>query len=266
MHSTAKDKEPPLPPSLRTYTLLHTDGANSRSHAVVPNDSSSALYTTTVAAVIDLHHPNSLILKNNSSTTVGAVRMYHGCETINMAFGDPEDFARREACVWEDMEVKKLLGKATSHTFRLGLGDESRREFEWRSCHDIPTSAQSGLAAPEQNHEHLGRTHSWSISEHVHGLSRTHSWGLNGSGKGTKEEAKSAGNGHKHFKLVDMNDGEMVAMFVHDEGLEETGALGKKRGKFIVFRDFWKSGIYEEDWDKAVLLSGLAVLERSDRE
>jgi hypothetical protein len=38
------------------------------------------------------------------------------------------------------------------------------------------------------------------------------------------------------------------------------------RGRFVIFRDFWKSGQYEESWDRIVLLSGLAVLERADRE
>jgi hypothetical protein len=38
------------------------------------------------------------------------------------------------------------------------------------------------------------------------------------------------------------------------------------RGRFVIFRDFWKSGQHEESWDRMVLLSGLAVSERADRE
>jgi hypothetical protein len=38
------------------------------------------------------------------------------------------------------------------------------------------------------------------------------------------------------------------------------------RGRVVIFRDFCETGQHEEIWDRMVLLSGLAALERADME
>ena len=76
------------------------------------------------------------------------------------------------------------------------------------------------------------------------------------------------------YRLIDLDDGETVAMVLRHEALENGQVVHRSddgegisaRGKVFIFRDFWKSGRYQEEWDKVVLLSGLAVLEKGDRE
>jgi hypothetical protein len=258
-HGTTTEKEAPSPPILRTYTLLHSGGANSRDLSILPEGSSSAIYTTAVEPIIEMQHPNSITLYCPSSPDpiAGVVRMYHGCDTMNMAFGDPEDFSKSDNSVWEDILVKP--GSRTTHEFGLGLGDDLRRGFEWQACHNTLTAPPATLSPATEKHAQgkssPGRTPSGGIPEHA---ARTHSWSL------AEKKAKP-----RNFKLVDRNDGETVAMFVHPELVgHDANAQGEmsRRGKFVIFRDFWKHGLYVEEWDKAVLLSGLAVLERVDRE
>lgn len=89
----------------------------------------------------------------------------------------------------------------------------------------------------------------------------------------TKVHEEWASNARRRcFRLIDRNAGETVAMVMRHNALvngeivnsDDIGDSGT-RGRFYIFRDFWESGRYEEDWDRIVLLSGLAVLERADR-
>lgn len=295
MFSTGEQEEP-LHAPLRTYTLHGAGGANSRDLSIFRAGGSSAVYNTSIAATIDMHHPNSITLTNPADTTVGVARMYHGCEIINLALGDPEDFGQRENCVWEDLHVKKPAvlkgGAPPTHDFGLGLGDDSRRDFQWvldrarRPSH--PSRSPSAEDAHHNNNDsHAngnGRTHTWSLSEHVPGLSHTHSFGGISLGGAKSAPKKDGGvvtavhevhvdhhaSGGQCFKLVDQDDGEIVAMLLRHEDVQN-GVLVRDedpsvRGKFVIFRDFWQPGQYQEEWDKMILLSGLAVLERGDRE
>jgi hypothetical protein len=275
MFSTG-EKEDPLHSPLRTYILHAVTGANSRDLSIVREGASSVLYTTSVAPTIDMHHPNSITLTSPSSTVVGAARMYHGCDTINLALGDPEAFSQRENCVWEDLHITKqaLKGSPATHHFGLGLGDDARRFFHWvlDKTRPQPTPVQLSSEVPQ-----AGRTHSWSITEHVPGLARAHTFSFSGKSMPKKDETVTTvhevrieNSSRRCFKLIDRDDGEIVAMLLRHEDVRD-GALVRDedpsvRGKFVIFRDFWEPGQYQEEWDRVVLLSGLAVLERGDRE
>jgi hypothetical protein len=284
-HPTPIEQEAPLPRALRTYTLHSNSDANSRDLAVVPEGSKSARYTTSIAPVIDMRHPNSITLYSPSSSdpVVGVVRMYQGCDTINLALGDPEDFANRENCTWEDMHVTAHDDtKAATHEFSLGLGDDLRREFQW-----VLVEPHVDPHPPVHSEAHSARgVKSWSITDHVHGISRAKTWNFNSKSSEKQEaaEKKEAAVTTVHevhledptrrcFKLIDRNDGETVALILHHESIfngtpENTDQDGdmSTRGKIDIFRDFWQSGRYQEDWDKMVILSGLAILEKEDRE
>jgi hypothetical protein len=277
MHPTPIEQEAPLPRALRTYTLHSNSGANSRNLAIVPEGSNSARYTTSIAPVIDMKHPNSITLYSPSSSdpVVGVVRMYQGCDTINLALGDPEDFANRENCTWEDMHATASETKATTHEFGLGLGDELRREFQWVLVEPAPVPHP-----PAHSEGHSARVKSWSITEHVHGISRTKTWNFNSKSSEKKEAAVTTVHEvhpedptRRSFKLIDRNVGETVALVLRHETIfngalvntDDDGDMST-RGKVVIFRDFWESGRYQEDWDKMVILSGLAILEKEDRE
>ena len=278
------EKEDPLHAPLRTYTLHDAGGTGSRDLSIFREHGSSAVYKTAIAPIIDMHHPNSITLTSPAYDTVGVARMYHGCDTINLALGDPEDFAQRENCVWEDLHVKNSAlpkGTAPTHHFGLGLGDDSRRGFHWvmdeghRASHPAPSA--------EDAHHTIGaRTHSWSISEHVPGLTRSHTFGISLSAKSEPKKDNVVTAVHevhvdhvdnasgRCFKLVDQDAGEIVAMLLRHEDVQNGELVrdddAKVKGKFVIFRDFWQPGQYQEEWDKMILLSGLAVLERGDRE
>jgi hypothetical protein len=274
------EKEVALPAPIRTYTIHGDSDADSRELSIVPEGFRSALYTTSIAAHIDMHHPNSITLKAHSAArpVVGAVRMYTGCETINIALGDPEDFTQREHCVWEDMHVTHpaQTGPQTGpqHAFGLGLGDDLRRDFHW-VLEKVYLTAGGPAAAPA----HPARTHSWNISDHVPTLARAHTFSFGNKSSGKKDAAMTAVHEvleedllHRRFRLVDDNDGETVAILLR-HGDVRNGALvegddrdASARGKVFIFRDFWQSGRYQEEWDRMVLLTGLAALERGDRE
>jgi hypothetical protein len=284
MFSTGEN-EVPLHKPLRTYTLHAASGANSRDLAV-HREGGAAVYTTIVAPVINMHNPNSIALLDHASATVGAARMYDGVDTINLALGDPEDFLQRERCVWEDLHVKgPALLKAsapTTHDFGLGLGDESRRYFQWVMSNgrrpSQPLASSPGDANGHPKHGAV-RTHTWSISEHVPGISHSHTFNLSLNSKSEPKRGATVTAVHelhpehtscKTFNLVDRDDGEVVAMLLRHEDLRD-GELVKDmdpnvKGKFVIFRDFWQPGQFQEEWDKMVLLSGLAVLEKGDRE
>ena len=278
------ENEAPLHNPLRTYVLHASSGANSRDLSVVREGASKPLYTTCVAPLIDMHHPNSITLNAPSlsgpATIVGAVRMYHGVDTINLALGNPEDFSKRESCVWEDIHIQKHKS-SISHEFGLGLGDDTRRYFQWVLETPRPQPTPVQLDAPAN---HITRSHSWSITEHVPGLSRSHTFSLSAKISSSQKHKEAAvttvhemvqeveveHSSRRCIKLIDRDDGETVAMLLHHEDVRDGALVNDEdqsvRGKFVIFRDFWESGQYVEEWDKVVLLSGLAVLEKGDRE
>lgn len=200
--------------------------------------------------------------------------MYPNCETINIALGDPEDFTQRETCTWEDMHVTHPAQTGPQHAFGLGLGDDLRRDFRWvlEKTYLNPAGA---VAVPA----HPARARTWNISDHVPALAHAHTFRLGSKALGKKDAAVTAVHEvleedvfHRRFRLVDDNDGETVAILLR-HGDVRNGAVvegdesdASARGKLFIFRDFWQSGRYQEEWDRMVLLTGLAALERGDRE
>lgn len=282
MFSTGEE-EAPLHKALRAYTLHAVSGANSRDLAVHREGGATAVYTTVVAPVINMHNPNSIALLDHASATVGAARMYDGVDTINLALGDPEDYLHREQCLWEDLHVNNstLLkdSAAPTHDFGLGLGDESRRYFQWvLETSRRPSQPLASSPGDANGNRKAVRTHTWSISEHVPGISRSHTFNLSLTSKSESKGGATVTSVHelhphpehiacKKFKLIDRDDGEVVAILLRDEDIRDGEHIDPNiRGKFLIFRDFWQPGLFQEDWDKMVLLSGLAVLERGDRE
>lgn len=241
MPVTATEEEFLLPSPLRAYTLLSTSGANSEALSIVVGSNSES-YNISIEPIIDTHHPSSITMYSPSfhNAIVGAVHMEDGSDTIDLALGDPKNSDEHENCVWEHMHAKRDKLHTITHEFALGLGDDLRRVFEW---------------CPVEMYKHS-------------------TWGsaVSGVSKYLHQERVSDAQ-RRCFKLIDRNAGEIVAMAMRHRLLlhgkivnsDDIGDLGTK-GRFYIFRDFWESGKYEENWDQMVLLSGLAVLERAEWE
>jgi hypothetical protein len=261
MPARSTEKEPPLPLPLRAYTLLSTSSASPGNLSIVSADSTSELYTISIEPIIDMHHCYSITMCSPScrGPIVGAVRMEDGCDTIDLTLGDSEEFGKHENYIREYMHIRHDELNITTYEFALGLGDDLRRDFKWCSVEMHP--------------------HSWSISKLLHGLARTHSpehQKVTGKKYGpvTKGHTERGTNARRRcLKLIDCNAGETVAMVMCHMALvngeivnsDDIGDIDT-RSRFVIFRDFWETGQHEESWDRMVLLSGLAVLDRADME
>jgi hypothetical protein len=242
MRFTDAENEFPLPSPLRGYTLVSRSGTDPGALSIVPSDSHSEPYMVSIEPITDTPHPNSITMYSTSyhNTIVGAARMADGSDIVDVAMGNPESPDDGESCAWEQMRVKENDLHNAIYGFGLGLGDDLRRDFEWW---------------PVKIERHI----TWSsaissISKYIH-----------------KERVSS--RQRRCFKLIDRNAGETVAMIMRHKVLlngkiinsDDIGDLGT-RGRFVIFRDFWECGRYEDSWDQMILLTGLAVLERTDRE
>lgn len=261
------ENETPLPRAIRAFHWGSESSGSAQILSILSDASQTEVYSASIPPMINLHHPNSITLSSPGVPVAGAVRIYPGSDIINMAFGDPDDFAQRDSCTWEDIRVTQQGQKGKSETFEfgLGLGDDLRRNFAWvylEKHHLAPNPAS------EHANAHGARSKSWSITSHVPGISRSHTWGLNNKTNAEKVEKAPIVTTVQiepetpkgvHFKLIDRNDGETVALILRD------GGVGT-HGKIVIYRDFWESGLYEEEWNKTVVLSGLAALERWDKD
>ncbi|KIM99376.1 hypothetical protein OIDMADRAFT_56513 [Oidiodendron maius Zn] len=264
MPARPSENELPLPPPLRAYTLISTSGSSPRNLSIISESSNSEIYTISIERTIEKELDCSIMMCSPSSRQpiIGIVRMEGDCDTFDMALGSSEEFSRHESCVREYMYVGHDLN-TTTHEFSVGLGDEMRRHFVWHPD-EVKHNWYTTLFR--------GGGHSWDISKLLHSLPGMH-------GNATEKKNGSATTVHdeqgRHlrrrcYKLIDRNAGEIVAIFmchmdlVHGEIVNSDDTDIDIEGKFVIFRDFWESGKYEERWDKVVLLSGVTVLERAD--
>jgi hypothetical protein len=242
MRFAAAEKEFPLPSPLRGYILVSRSSADSGALSIFPTGSNSEPYTVSIEPMIDTRHPKSITMYSPSfhNTIIGAVRMEDGSDTIDLALGDPENSYEDESCAWEHMHIRRNDLHIIAHEFALGLGDDMRRNFEWCAVETDKNLTWSSVIP--------------NISKYLH-------------------EERVGDAQRRCFKLIDRNAGETVAMVMRHKVLlngeiinsDDIGDLGT-RGRFVIFRDFWESGRYEDNWDRMILLSGLAVLESTERE
>jgi hypothetical protein len=242
MRFTAAEEEFPLPSPLRGYTLVSRDDTDPWDLSIVPSASKSKVYAVSIVPVTDTRHLNSITMCSTShhNAIVGAARMANGSDIVNLAMGDPEGADDNESCAWEQMRIKQTDLHNARYGFGLGLGDDQRRNFEW-----------------------------WPVE-----IDRHLTWGsvISSISKFLRKERVSSAQ-RRCFKLIDRDAGETVAIVMRHTALlnseiidsDDIGELGT-RGRFLIFRDFWESGRHEDSWDQMILLTGLAVLEMSDRE
>lgn len=271
MLGSTTEKEFPLPPPLRAYTLS-TGSAGPTSLSIVHESSNSERYMASIEPIFDMCHCSSITLYSQlSHNRVGTLRMEDGCDTIDLSLGDSEEAGKCENCLREYMYTRHDELDFTMHEFALGLGDDLRRDFKWFSVdiHPHPTWYTAMFSRG---------TYSRGFSKLVHGLSYSHS---ENNQKATETKDGSVETVHQELvtnaqprclRLIDCNAGETVAMVLRhtalmggeivdsDIGDEDT------RGRIVIFRDFWETGQHEEIWDRMVLLSGLVALERADME
>lgn len=239
---SADENEFPLPSPLRGYTLFSKSDADAGALSIVPSRSNSEPYMVSIEPIVDMRHPNSITMCSASrhDAIVGAARMADESGIIDLGMGNPEGFDEDERWAWEQMRTKQDDLHRTTYEFGLGLGDDLRRDFEWWPFEINKRLTWSSAIS--------------SISKYLH-------------------QERVSNVQHRCFRLIDRNAGETVALVMRNMVLvngeiinsDDIGDLGI-RGRFVIFRDFWESGRYEDNWDQIILLSGLAVLAMTDRE